>query len=599
MIHSITDQITSSIESICHDLILEGYEKELGSVTETAAGILSALNDVDSLTEEEKKDLSVKIMDPVRFDGDGYFYAYEKGSGINFIHGQTPSNEGKNLWDLQSPDGSQYIIRELDKNASAGEMFLKFYWSKPGEDPQTMFPKLGTSKMVNNTNLWIGTGAYIDDVDSSLAVISTKLETIFIDVRNKFIILFLGAFLVLITFIFIRITRSLHPISLLATFMDKTKGMDFSIGFKSNQKALFLDQTHILANSFNQIIDRISFFMNQLKQRIRTINLKSENLENEIAQNLRDMKEMNNSFSTMRELYSQQEEYRMLSEDSVLSMNENISELDISLNNQMTAMNSSTSAIEEMAAGISSINQLTVRSEETISAMEQSSEQGIESLSTVSSLISEILSESGKLLEANELISNISSQTNLLSMNAAIEAAHAGEAGKGFSVVAEEIRKLAELSADQSLIVQKNIQSITGTIEEASKAAGQTDTGFHDVRQNIKNVAQVFSQIGSSAKELNEGSLLILKSLETIQEVSNQVKSFAAEILELKDSISEAVHKQKTAGTATAESVSSIEKKIEELGESLTRIENISKENYSEILEISQNASEFKTKEVL
>lgn len=589
------DKITESVETICKELIVDGYKKELSSVTETASGVLTAINDIDSLTKIEKKKLAVKLIEPVRFNTTGYFYAYEKGTGINIIHGSNPSNEGKNLWNLKSPDNTQYIIRELDKVAVEEDMFLDFFWSKPGEDSKNIYPKLGTAMNVINYDMWIGTGEYIDDIDNSLLDINNEINTLFIDNKFKFVLFFIGAFLILISFIYIRITKAISPVTKLSNFMDRTKGMDFSEEFNLNNKTWFLDQTHLLGNSFNQIINRLSTFIKQIQTKIHIINKKSKILEEDIIVNLSLMDNMNSSFTSMRSQFDQLKSYRELSENSIFQMNSNISKLDLSITNQSSALNNSSAAIEEMAAGISSINQLTKRSEKTIVVMDKSSDQGLESLYEVSTLIHDILAESDKLIETNEIISNISDQTNLLSMNAAIEAAHAGEAGKGFSVVADEIRHLAESSANQSKVVNQNVQNIIESIKKASEVTKLTNTGFNKVKLNILDVYDVFSQIGNSAKELDEGSRQILQNLAIIQDVSNEVKNFSIEIIELKDIISDLVMKQKNASDVTADSVDVIENKIIEMAKNLVRIEVLSKESVLEIMEISKNASKFKT----
>ena len=122
-------------------------------------------------------------MEKIRFGTDGYFYGYQRGNGINVIHGGNPGNVGKNLWDLQSPDKKQYIIRELDKAASDGSMFLEFYWSKPGEPENVVFPKLGTAMMVPGTDIWIGTGVYTDEIEKAVLSLESELDS-----RTGFII---------------------------------------------------------------------------------------------------------------------------------------------------------------------------------------------------------------------------------------------------------------------------------------------------------------------------------------------------------------------------------------------------------------------------
>jgi len=210
----------------------------------------------------------------------------------------------------------------------------------------------------------------------------------------------------------------------------------------------------------------------------------------------------------------------------------NINKLNSHVDNQSRNVSQASSAIEEMVANISSVTQTLVKNSENVNVLKEASEVGRNGLQEVATDIQEISRESEGLLEINAVMENIASQTNLLSMNAAIEAAHAGEAGKGFAVVADEIRKLAESSSEQSKTIGTVLKKIAESIKKITVSTDNVLKRFEAIDTGVKTVADQEANIRNAMEEQGEGSRQVLQSATSLNELTQMVKSGSEEMLE-------------------------------------------------------------------
>jgi methyl-accepting chemotaxis protein len=209
----------------------------------------------------------------------------------------------------------------------------------------------------------------------------------------------------------------------------------------------------------------------------------------------------------------------------------NIGKLDGLVENQSSNVSQVSSAIEEMAANINSVTGTLATNAANVETLRMASEVGRTGLEEVAMDIQEIARESEGLLEINFVMQNIASQTNLLSMNAAIEAAHAGDAGRGFAVVADEIRKLAESSSKQSKTIVSVLKKIKGSIDKISSSTGNVLTKFEAINTSINVVVDQEEHIRGAMEEQGIGSRQIVGAITGVNEITYQVKSGSEEML--------------------------------------------------------------------
>jgi len=202
------------------------------------------------------------------------------------------------------------------------------------------------------------------------------------------------------------------------------------------------------------------------------------------------------------------------------------------LETQSAAITESSAAIEEMVANTRSVNSTLSRNAQNVKELQEASAVGHSGLNEVATDIKEIARESESLLEINSVMQNIASQTNLLSMNAAIEAAHAGESGRGFAVVADEIRKLAESSSRQSKTIGGVLKKIKSSIDKITKSTDNVMNKFEAIDGGVKTVAEQEHGILNAMAEQSAGSTQIMQAIAQVNDITGQVKEDARKMVE-------------------------------------------------------------------
>lgn len=183
------------------------------------------------------------------------------------------------------------------------------------------------------------------------------------------------------------------------------------------------------------------------------------------------------------------------------------------IHSQAAMVEESTASITQMASSIVSLSSIMEKNKDGSEKLVEIAGVGEQRLLETGEIISRINESVTTIQDMANLISGIATQTNLLAMNAAIEAAHAGDFGKGFSVVADEIRTLAEASAENSKIISKNLADVIGNITDADAASKNSSESFQEVQKEIRKVSNSFDEVLNGLRELNQGGTQIMEAM--------------------------------------------------------------------------------------
>jgi methyl-accepting chemotaxis protein len=272
----------------------------------------------------------------------------------------------------------------------------------------------------------------------------------------------------------------------------------------------------------------------------------------------------------------------------------NINILNDHVENQSSTVSQASSAIEQMTAAINSVTDTLVANSGNVKVLMESSETGRSGLQAVAADIKEIAKESEGLLAINSVMENIASQTNLLSMNAAIEAAHAGESGKGFAVVAGEIRKLAESSSEQSKTISTVLKKIQQAIEKITRSTENVLNKFESIDSGVKIVAQQEENILNAMEEQSKGSNQLLQSTSGLIGITGQVKSGSVAMLEgSKEVIQESTNLEKATYEITS-GMNEMAVGAEQINTAVNHVNELCSQNREGISLLLEEVSRFK-----
>jgi len=489
-----------------------------------------------------------------------------------------PERIGKNMVDAEVQFGS-YAKAALEAVKDGKEFECFSFAPSLNENIQIAIANIPIASSPTTWSLMVGS------VESYIMQEVTAM-------RN-FVLIIAGIALVIVTTIiyFVLANTTAPIVKVAATLRDISEGEgDLTKTVPVHSK----DEVGDLALYFNKTIGKIKGLVMLIKQQAHVLadigtDLSANMTEtaaaiNEITANIDNIKgRVINQSASVTETNATMEQVAV-----------NIDKLNGHVENQSRNVAQASSAIEQMVANINSVTSTLVNNAANVKTLQEASEVGKNGLQEVAMDIQEISRESEGLLEINAVMENIASQTNLLSMNAAIEAAHAGEAGKGFAVVADEIRKLAESSSEQSKTIGTVLKKIAESIKKITSSTDNVLNKFEAIDTGVRTVSMQEENIRNAMEEQEQGSKQVLGSVSTMNELTQQVKSGSEEMREGSQEVMKESHNLEKVTQEITGGMSEMATGAEQVNIAVNNVNDMTQRNRDAIEDLLKEVSRFK-----
>jgi methyl-accepting chemotaxis protein len=355
------------------------------------------------------------------------------------------------------------------------------------------------------------------------------------------------------------------------------------------------DEVQELSMYVNKTLENLGEIIGSVKKETKSLNNASDDLAANMNETASAMNQITANIESVKNRIVNQSASVTQAQASIEEVARNIQALDRHLEQQASGVTQSSSSIEQMVATIQSVTDSLTRNTQSMKDLQKASELGKDELEEVAALAHQIAGDSESLVEAGDIIQRIASQTNLLAMNAAIEAAHAGEFGKGFAVVADEIRKLAEEANSQGSTITQALSEMKEAIDQVGKAVNSAQDKFATLFALSNTVAQQEMVIQSAMEEQAIGSKQVLEALEEIRDITASVREGSSNMTTGSQETLGEMDRLSQLSEEIAQSMNEMAAGANQVNQSVNQVAELVRQNAESIAVVTIQVDRFKT----
>ena len=560
-------------------------EHELKNHVETAVNAIKGIaQDSSFSSEEEKQKVAKEVIKNMLYGQDGYFLINDS-NHVVVMHSIKPELAGKNMYETKDPNGVM-IYQEIVKAANAKQEggLVKYGWTKPGVEG--VQPKFSYVIRYAPWDWIVGTGAYVDNVQTEVDAMKSEakaeinsivVKTLMISISIAFIISFIFIFIsnkVIITpilkfqngllefFRFInKEVKEANPIEVNTN--DEIGKMSLVVNENILKTKKLLEQDANLIENFKEIVHSVnkgfldkrvtqnseSESLNELKN---LINDMLKNLQSLIGTNINDLSKVLESYASydftkqldsttcgkigneimelnamITKMLNQNNNDGVILENSSEELSTNVEIISRNATSQAASLEETAASIEEITSNIQHTNNKAQEMLRISFDTKKSAQLGKDLASKTVISMDEINEQVNAINEAIIMIDQIAFQTNILSLNAAVEAATAGEAGRGFAVVAQEVRNLASRSAEVAREIKILVENATVKANEGKSISTSMIEGFGELENKINLTNTLIDDVTNAAKEQTIGMTQIAEAVNQLDKFTQQNANIA------------------------------------------------------------------------